>query len=421
MRAPETRPRHKQAQRVAFLLLAVAICLSGLELIHSVIQVNGTRGLYDFRGGLFNAGVAILHGHTPYQPGFLAHQAAIMHAGGIAVGETSNKPFSIPVYPAMANVAVVPLSLLPFWLAATIYSLLSVAALLVGLRLLGVRDWRCLALALISWPFMFGLFLGAIGPFLVLGTGIAWRYRDRLWPPALAIATVVGAKVFPWPLGVWLLITRRYKALALTVAAGVVLTFGAWALIGFDGLAQYPKMLSEVSFLQEGRAVSVVAVLLVAGVPAGMASAITMGLTGALLFTAWRIAGGPDGDRRSFALVIIAALTSTPIVWEHYMVLLLVPVALVSPRLSKLWLLPMCTPLVNVLSTALIPQGSQIGPHPAETLRTAVPWLLVEAVVTARVLFPAAALRPSLAKLGLRRLLAGSAAPAVPTWPESGR
>jgi hypothetical protein len=396
--------RRKRLGRAAFGLLAVAICLSGLELIRATVDINATNWLYDFRGGLFNAGVAILHGRSPYQPGFLAHQAAIMRGGGIALGETYKKPFSIPVYPAAANLAVVPLSLLPFWLAGAIYTALSIAAMLLGLRLLGVVDWRCLALAMISWPFMVGLFLGAIGPFLVLGAGIAWHYRARLWPGALAIAAIVAAKVFPWPLGVWLLITKRYKAFALAVAAGIVLTFGAWALIGFDGLTQYPKMLSEVSFIQEGRAVSVVAVLLVAGLTPGLASAVALALTGALLFAAWRLAGGPDGERRSFSLVIIAALTSTPIVWEHYMVLLLIPVALVSPRLSKLWLLPMCTPLLTVASTLVIPPGSDSGPHPVETLRTAVPWLVIEAIITANVLLPGAGLRFSKVPVpGLRR------------------
>jgi hypothetical protein len=379
-------------QRAAFGVLAAAVVVSGLAMIHSVSEVHGTQGLFDFRGGLYNAGVAILHGHSPYRPAFLAHQAAIMHAGGIAIGETSTKPFSIPVYPAAPNIAVLPLSLLPFWLAGTVYTIVSIAAMLVGIRLLGVRDWRCLLLCAISWPFMFGLYLGAVGPFLVLGAGVLWRYRARTWPPALAAAAIVAAKVFPWPLAVWLLITRRYKAFALAIAAGIVLTFGAWALIGFDGLMQYPRMLSEVSFIQQGRAVSLVAVLLVAGVPSGIASVIAMALACALLLLAWRLAGGAMGDRRAFALAIIAALVSTPIVWEHYMVLLLVPIALVSPRLSKLWLLPMCTPLITVISVSVIPLGSHRGPHPPETLRTAVPWLLITALVAVRAVFPDARL-----------------------------
>jgi Glycosyltransferase family 87 len=401
MRAPGAERRDGPGVSAAWTLLGGLICLAGLLMLLAVTEKAGNRGLYDFRGGLFNAGVAILHGHSPYQPGFLAHQAAIMRAGGIARGETTSTAFSIPVYPAAANLAAVPLSLLPYGLAGALYTAISIAAMVAGIWLLGVRDWRCVLLVLVSWPFIYGLYLGAIGPFLVLGAGIAWRWRDRLWPPAIAIAAIVGAKVFPWPLGIWLLITRRFKALALTVAIGVVLTLGAWAVIGFDGLAQYPQMLSNLSFLQEGRAVSVVSVLLVAGLSPGLASGIALALTGALLAGAWRIARGPDGDRKAFGLVIIAALTSTPIVWEHYMVLLFVPVALASPRLSKAWLLPLCTPLVVVGSSVIIPVSHKLAAHPAETLRSAVPWLLVETLVAARLVLsghrlPAPRLHPHL-------------------------
>ena len=130
------------------------------------------RTLFDFRGGLYNAGRDIIHGLSPYQPGFLAHQAAIMRAGGIAQGETSQHAFSIPVYPAPANLAVVPLSLLPFWLAGTLYTLLSVAAMILGLALLGVRDWRCIALALITPRLSAIWFLPLCTP-LILGIAAA--------------------------------------------------------------------------------------------------------------------------------------------------------------------------------------------------------------------------------------------------------
>ena len=335
--------------------------------------------LYDFKGGLWDAGVAVLHGHSPYQPGFLSHQAALMHAGHLARGETSQNSFSIPVYPALANVVIVPLSLLPLWAAGVIYTLLSVAAMLGGLRLVGVRDLRCLAVVLVSWPFLFGLGLGAIGPFLVLGTGAAWRWRDHAWRGAVAIATIVAVKVFPWPLGVWLLITRRYRALLVCVVAGIVLTFGAWALIGFHGLLQYPQMLSDMSFLQENRAMSVVAVLVIAGVPSGVASAIAIALGAVMMLAAWRMAGGPDGDRRAFGLAVLAALTATPIVWDHYMVLLFIPIALASPRFSAAWLIPLWTPILTAISW-VIPPGPANQPFSPNTLHGAIPWLALEAM-----------------------------------------
>jgi hypothetical protein len=351
-----------------------------------LFAIPDTHGwLFDFRGGLYNAGRDIIHGQSPYQPGFLAHQAAIMRAGGIAQGETAEHVFSIPVYPAPANLAVVPLSLLPFWLAGTMYTLLSIAAMILGLRLLGVNDWRCITLALISWPFTFGVYLGAVGPLLVLGAAAAWRWRARLWPPAIAIALLVVTKVFPWPLGIWLLITRRFKTLALAIAIGAVTIVAAWAVIGFHGMAQYPQMLSNLSFIQEGRAVSLVAVLLAIGIPSGVASALAIATAVGLLAFAWRIARRPDGDRKAFALGILAALTATPIVWEHYMVLLFVPIALMSPRLSAIWFLPLCTPLIMVSTAAIAPVSHQAQIVDATTIRSAVLWLVLETVVLVRV------------------------------------
>jgi hypothetical protein len=355
----------------SLLVCGPGLLLSSAPIMHHIF--------YDFRGGLWTAGLAILHGHSPYQPAFLAHQVSIMDAGGIAKGETSTNSFSIPVYPALANVLVVPLSLLPFWLAGTIYTALSVAAMVAGIWLLGVRDWRCYVLVLLSWPFMYGVLLGAIGPFLALGAGVAWRYRDRVLAPALAIATVVAVKIFPWTLGIWLLITRRWRALAVCVAAGVVITFGAWAVIGFHGLAQYPQMLSNMSLLQENRAVSVVGIMVIAGIPAGVANALAIALGCAILFAAWSTVDGPDGDRRAFGLAILAALTATPIVWDHYMVLLFVPIALASPSLSWAWFIPLTTPIITSLSW-IIPASKADVPFSPNTLRDAIPWVVLEAL-----------------------------------------
>lgn len=367
-------------RRLGRVFLIGPLLLTGLVLTYSTVQVSTNYAMFDFKGGLFNAGLAILHGHDPYQTHFLAHQAAIMRAGAIARGETTATAFSIPVYPAFANLLIVPLSLLPFALAAVLFTLASTAAMVGGVWLLGVRDWRCLALTLLSWPFLVGAYLGAVGPFLVLGVGAAWRWRDRVLPVALAIASIVAAKIFPWPLGVWLLVTRRYKALAVTVVVGILLTLGAWAVIGFDGLAQYPQMLSDMTFLQQNRAVSIVGALLIAGVPSSLATAGAIGVAAGILFAAWRVAGGPDGDRRAFGLAVLAALSATPIVWDHYFVLLFVPIALACPRLSPAWFIPLWSPLITVGSAALIPRGSTKIPFSAETLRDAIPWLVLQAM-----------------------------------------
>jgi hypothetical protein len=58
-----------------------------------------------------------------------------------------------------------------------------------------------------------------------------------------------------------------------------------------------------------------------------------------LLACAWRLSRRPDGDRRSFAAAVSAVFVAAPIVWSHYLVFLIVPLALVAPRLDWPWLL----------------------------------------------------------------------------------
>jgi hypothetical protein len=47
-----------------------------------------------------------------------------------------------------------------------------------------------------------------------------------------------------------------------------------------------------------------------------------------------------DRDVATLTLALAAALAASPIVWIHYFVLLLVPLALARPRLSVLWIVP---------------------------------------------------------------------------------
>jgi hypothetical protein len=378
----------RRVYRLAWRALFVVAVLASVPLFTvPMLRMFHQHALYDFRGGLYNAGTAILNGVNPYHAGFLAHQAAIMRAGGVAIGETVRHSFSLPVYPAPANLAVVPLSLLPFWLAGTIYTVLSIGAMLLALWWLDVRDWRCYGLTAISWPFLYGLMLGALGPFLVLGAAAAWRWRDRLWPPAIGVAAIVVAKIFPWTLAVWLLVTKRYRALALAVALGAGVTLVAWAAIGFTGMLQYPAMLANVSFIQELRASSLVAILLALGLSPLVATAVGIAGAGGLLLAAWRAFRkdpGDDarsGDRAAFSLAILAALTAAPIVWDHYFVLLLIPIALRSPRFSSLWFIPMTPPMLVVTSAAIWPlQRVESATHP-DTIRSAIVWVALQAIV----------------------------------------
>jgi hypothetical protein len=47
-----------------------------------------------------------------------------------------------------------------------------------------------------------------------------------------------------------------------------------------------------------------------------------------------------EDDARAFTCAVAATLAVSPIVWLHYLVALLVPMAILRPRFTWLWLLP---------------------------------------------------------------------------------
>lgn len=331
------------ARRLAAIAWRVAIGTAVLAsaVVFAIRLVQSGALLFDFKGDLFRAGQAILRGQSPYHPRYLAALAELKRAGGMLPSA-----FAVPVYPAPLLLAAVPFSLLPYLLSGVLFMVLMGGAMISGLRLLGVRDWRCMAVALASWPFLFGLVIGALGPVLVLGIGLAWHFRARLWTPAIAISSVVIAKVFPWTLLVWLFVTRRFRTLALTLVIGIASLFAAWAVIGFAGMSEYPRMLANLSFVERGSGVSLVAALLGAGVPGGVAEVVALAAGLLLLGAAYRFARRPGGEAQALGLSVIAALTASPIVWAHYLVLLFVPIALASPRLSAIWFVPLLSGLI---------------------------------------------------------------------------
>jgi hypothetical protein len=276
--------------------------------------------------GIFlEAGDAILDGRSPYQ-----EVEGIGHYLGY-------------VYPPLLAFAVIPLSVLPSAVAASIWALATFGFVAWSLWLLGVRDWRCYPVALL-WPFTReAVEYGAIGPLLLLLVALLWRYRDRPWGAAGATAGSIAAKLFLWPLGLWLAFTGRVRAAALSIALTLVLVFVPWALIGFTGLSQYAELLDEVADQQDYRSYSVIALVRSIGGSPAVAQALSLVIGFALLVLALRearraVASSRERDRRSLTLVLAAALVLTPVVWPHYLVLLLAPIALARPRLSGLWL-----------------------------------------------------------------------------------
>jgi len=272
----------------------------------------------------WGAGRDILAGRSPYPP---------LEAAAFA----SEHVF---VYPAPAALAMVPWALLPYAAAEALFSLVLLAAVAATLRVLDVTDWRCYGAAFLWMPVLNASLVGAIGPLLALGLALAWRYRDSPVRTAALVTTLVVSKVFLWPLVVWLVATRRIRAAVLCAVAAAGATVLGWAVLGFAGFREYPRMLSMLAEALQNLGFSPVALGLALGAPPEVARGLGI-VAGGLALASVFLLARRRGDRAALAAALTAALLLSPIVWPHYFVLLLVPLALARPRFDPVWLLPL--------------------------------------------------------------------------------
>jgi alpha-1,2-mannosyltransferase len=284
-------------------------------------EIHSRSALQDF--GIFRrAALEVVHGHSPY---VTPSAAAFSH-------------FDKFVYPPVAALFFAPFAALPAGAARVVMFLAGLIAILAALRLLGVADWRCYSVAIISAPAINTLALGALTSFLLLGVSLLWRFRDNAWVAGIAAAFAAVLKLFLWPLGVWLVATRRWRASAICGGAGVVLLLGGWAVIDFAGFHSYPTVVHLLEKVEAPASYSTIALL---GLSGGAETAVPVVLSLAVTVAVWFAARGASGSQRALAVAIIASLLVTPLVWMHYLLLLFVPIALYRPRLSGLWFVPL--------------------------------------------------------------------------------
>jgi hypothetical protein len=273
---------------------------------------------------------------------FLRAAGNVLHSASPYVYD-GDKTFA---YPPFLAYVIAPLHPLSSSTAAIVWTFLSLGAVALALWLLELRDWRCYALVGVFMFTRSSIELGTIEPLLLLAVAAAWRWRERLLQPAAAVGVAIVLKLFLWPLAIWLALMRRIRAAAGAVAVAIALAAVAWAAIGFAGLGQYPGLLRRLADAESASSYSVVALGMRAHLPlvaARIVSAlVALALLGAAAWTARDERRTPrDRDVATLTLTLAAALAASPIVWVHYFLLLLVPLALTRPRLSPLWFVPL--------------------------------------------------------------------------------
>jgi hypothetical protein len=281
----------------------------------------------DFHHYYWLSGHYVLHGRSPFPP---PTPDAVLLTHIYPAGP----------YPAPVPIFFAPFGLLPVQLAEVIFTAILLAALLFALHLVGVRDWRCYGAAFLWAPVAFAIQTANLTLLLVLGLAILWRFRHRIAGPAVVLGVLISLKLFLWPLAIWLVATRRYAAAVWSLVVAAALTLGTWAILGFAGFHDYPRVVRIFGSYFETTSYTPFAFLVHLGVPTPLARACGLALGLAALIAVVITARRNRNEATSFTLAVATALLLTPIVWLHYFALLLVPLAVLSPGFSVVWVLP---------------------------------------------------------------------------------
>jgi Glycosyltransferase family 87 len=251
-----------------------------------------------------------------------------------------NSPYPWFAYPPLSALGAVPFTFLSVAAADFAVKALLVLGVLSVLAILGVRDWRCYPLALL-WPSVnAAVQTGNITIPLALGAALLWRFRDRSVIAGFSLGASVAAKFLFWPLWVWLVAAGRRSAALWSIVAGIAITLATWAIVDLGALIGYPDRLRQLNEDTKGAGYTLDTFAMDLGAGQALAKAL-MGAVAISLLVAVVVTGRRGSEQRSFVLAVAAALACSPIVWLHYFALLLVPVAVVRPRLGPLWFVPL--------------------------------------------------------------------------------
>jgi hypothetical protein len=319
----------------AFRRLTTIVCCGILPALVFALVLHDNRGAdfaVDFHRQFWPVADRVLHGLSPYDLSWqdIQHEIAFP-------------------YGALAAVLFTPFGLLPHGVADIVFTILCVAAAPLSLFVLGVREWRVYGVVFLWLPVIAAWTSANVSLLLVFGIALMWCYRDRALVTGLMFALLVSVKLFVWPLAIWLLATRRYAALGYAMLTGLALNIAAWAIVGFDQLGAYVKVLGLVTDREEPHGVSILAVIRDAGASRPVAYAVTLALAAG---AAWACVALARRERQAEALLLAVAtcFLATPVIWAHYFVLLIVPLALIRPRLDLVWWLPVAiVPVAGLL------------------------------------------------------------------------
>jgi glycosyl transferase family 87 len=236
------------------------------------------------------------------------------------------------------------------WITINFAALLAFFYLLLGPGT-GIRPVdACVMIALaLIYPPLIDLFLTAQSQVLVilgLALTVRWLAKGRDDLAGLMLAALTLLRAYPGLLGLYLLFTRRWRALAFMAAGGILGTLLTAPFMGWNVILDFPRgMLTtgvDREFLRLGWNTAPASLLWRLCLylngwhlgPAGDRFGRALGYGASLAFMAFTLkatrGAGPDRDWRLFALWVVTSIEVLPVSWLNYNTLLFVPFALIA-------------------------------------------------------------------------------------------
>lgn len=296
---------------------------------------------------------------------FLAYHSAVtrLFAGAplFDMSFTESGGFGLFYYPPTFAALVLPFGLLAASTATWVWIAGSLAAFLAGVAILPVARavrWWILLLAGLSFPFVYAIKLGQVGPILFLTFAIGWRWLDD--PVRLGVSGAIGTavKLQPGLILVWAVLTRRFRAVAVGGFILVVLAAAATLLAGFGSWTDFVTLLRTVSDpIATDQNLTPGAVAFQLGAPVTAAALLQLVNTVAVM-AALLAAIRWSSPEASYLVAVVASQLVSPILWDHYAMLLLLPVAYLLAA-GRWWAvaIPLVTawPLVGLTPAVVYP------------------------------------------------------------------
>ena len=296
---------------------------------------------------------------------FLAyHQAAVRLLDGQPLYDMSfatTGGFGLFYYPPTFAPLILPFGLLPETTAVWTWTAILIGSFAVGTAVLPVSRtirWWVVLLAGLSWPFAYAVKLGQVGPILFLLFAIGWRWLDD--PIRLGASAALGTaiKLQPAIIVVWAALTGRWAAVVVGTAVLAVLAVLATLIAGVGAWADFVTLVRQVGDpITTPHNFTPGAIAYQLGVSSEVASLVQLGSTVVVLAAVLASIRWATAEA-SYLVTVIASQLLSPVLWDHYAMILLLPVAYLCAA-GRWWALAIplvtATPLVGLTPPVAYP------------------------------------------------------------------